>query len=706
MKKILILGVSALMAASFSSCKDDMMTVENPNPADGVLTEDTSYFLNIGITGLADTRSNPEGYDEGTEQENTVNRIFLVFYDSNGDRVSWLQVKSDKDDDSMIQSQAMAGTPGSINHIYQGIIQVDVKHGYGQISQVMAFVNPVDDSNFDKEEFENLKSVENATRETIISPNGYFAMSKSGFYGIDPNGDPNEKVRIIATPITPSQLFTSREKAQAALASGSDDSIVKIYVERYAAKVALTIDPKVNGTTIEIDEYNLAQSLGDIAPFADRKYTLEFVPEYWCVTAYEDKTFVTKSFFERLEKGGMSENFASFDYMNKALTGSTTENATWFWNDEANRRSYWGQSPSYYADDYPRVSDDIMDKDNYDPTDPELRKGGYTLNYYTYNNIANNATQKLNDRSREIEFTSGAYRMKGEHDAIYVRENTVSGNALKEANKNPVASPRAAIGTMLLVGTYKVTGPDSQPLILENPGDAFYVIGNNSQDYKFIKNHDDMFAYYMLSGLKLAKDATGTPVFNAEEMEFEDGYKELFMIKHPSKSVRGPEMVLDSRFVTIQINPETFGTSGKELYALINNRYQKVYLNDPENDDNIDFINQQMMSAGGYARQFTDGHAYFNVSIKHTGFYRSDNENAGLSVNDPEFKWENVQSGDFGLVRNHSYKINVTSIGSLGNAIPDPNTPIVPPTDPDANFIGAQIIVLNWATVPTQDVPL
>ena len=114
-----------------------------------------------------------------------------------------------------------------------------------------------------------------------------------------------------------------------------------------------------------------------------------------------------------------------------------------------------------------------------------------------------------------------------------------------------------------------------------------------------------------------------------------------------------------------------------------------------------------MYFQAGTVQGFKGGKAYFTIPIKHLGFYRSTNtDNAGKMGTEKNFNWEKVQSGDFGLVRNHIYTIEVSTIKGLGNGIPNFDDPIVPPTDPEEYFIGARIIVLNWAVVPTQRVEL
>ena len=165
-------------------------------------------------------------------------------------------------------------------------------------------------------------------------------------------------------------------------------------------------------------------------------------------------------------------------------------------------------------------------------------------------------------------------------------------------------------------------------------------------------------------------------------------------------------MLIDSRFVTIQLNKDKFfdGNGWRDdapvLYAYYNGKYQAV------SPENFVEINREMLYEAGTVQGFSGGKAYFTIPIKHLGYYRTNNPNRKLNANDKLFDWEKVQSGDFGLVRNHIYTIEVEKIEGLGNGIPRPGDPIVPPTDPEEYFIGARVIVLNWAVVPKQSVNL
>lgn len=660
LKKLSLFGFAALMLSA-ASCSDDTVMPEPNQP----LEADQSFYVPINVNGFGaiGTRADVIGdydtenpYDPnkepnfavGTEAENAVKSVYLVFYDANGTRLTATDaLKNLNGTDSSVPSE---------NKLYTGVVQVDIQRGQNIPAYILAFINPTETSDFMKSsDFATLAQVEKSTRASLIDASGNFAMSNSVYYGKD-EVTGAENFRIMATPIANGKLFNNRSEAEKALADAEEgelSSVVDIYVERYAGKVNFSIP------------YGAIQKL----TIDDKE--LVFVPEAWAVNADEDESFITKTFFGQV---GESSEFnwdapASYAEMDNLLK--------WTWNSKSNHRSYWGQSPSYYTARYPRVADDILDKiDKKETTDP---KAGYDLKYYSYN-----------DMMAEVEKNKGTSKAKArgidEILPLYPRENTVAGKSLWAAYDDPYASPRAAIASVVVVGHYTVGGKKI------DDGVRFYVTGNSTDDYHYY-DEEGMRDLFIKNTIDLASDEKGTKIdFTAA------GNKDYIIIDHPSWQVRGG-LVMDSRYVTLQLTDKAIG----KVYAKSGDNFVKV------TEDNIDAINQNVMSAAGTAFGFDGGKVYYNIPIQHLGYYRGDNTNMKEfpnGANTRNFNWKNVKSGDFGIVRNHVYSITASKIEGLGNAIPRPGDPIVPPTDPNEYFIGARIIVLNWAIVPSQSVIL
>lgn len=81
-----------------------------------------------------------------------------------------------------------------------------------------------------------------------------------------------------------------------------------------------------------------------------------------------------------------------------------------------------------------------------------------------------------------------------------------------------------------------------------------------------------------------------------------------------------------------------------------------------------------------YAQVWKDGMAYYYTTIKHLG--------------------TSGKVGEYGVVRNHVYKVAITDIKGFGTPVYDPDEDIDPvkPTD-DASYLAAKINILSWRIV-------
>ena len=684
-RKLAFFGLGAILLSAASCSNDNIMS--EPNEP---LKEAQSFYIPISVNGfqenggtraIGDYEYDPNedpNFDEGIDEENKVNSVSFVFYDALGQKVGTaVGIKTLVEGNAKLESE---------NALYTGIIQVDIAKGKNVPSYVLAFVNPSSSTNFvtdPDDEFSSLINVEQSKRKSLISDDTdkLFAMSNSVYYGNDEvTGADN--VRIMATPIKMGKIFNSKKEAEDAIKADAEASYVDIYVERYASKVNFSISTKADGLNIE--------NVENVKDIDGKVVNIKFVPEVWAVNAVEDESYITKNFFAQIADGNTFDftKPASYDEVNKKLVG-------WYWNSPTNHRSYWGQSPGYYLARYPRVADDIVDNrtNKTDQTD----RGGYELRYYSYDQLT---------KAKGTGFTGFARGINpdGTSMAIYTRENTVSGQALADAKNDPLASPKAAIASVVMVGYYQVENEDG---VYDDFGGNFYITGNATNGYTFY-NEEQMTNFFINNTIRLAKDANGTPFFDykKEENQFKNAgflpnekaaFTGCFTIKHPSENVRG-NLVMDSRYVTLQLTE----AAQDKVYAKIGDQYQLV------TEDNIDLINQQIMNVAGTAYGYNNGKAFFNIPIQHLGYQRNDNPNKEVKggANGATFDWTKTQSGDFGVVRNHIYTINASTISGLGNAIPNPDDPIVPPADPEEYWIGARIVVLNWAVVPTQSVEL
>lgn len=312
-----------------------------------------------------------------------------------------------------------------------------------------------------------------------------------------------------------------------------------------------------------------------------------------------------------------------------------------WWNDEQNHRSYWACSPGYYVDQYPEVSDDITDT-------PEMAKNKYCSEYLKYSEIVSPNNAMTNN-------------------IRYVREATVNSEMYKSAPNSPaVRNPKATLPSVIIAGKYQIEG--------ENADQDFFIYGG-----KVYTSRQDMLSYM---------------VNNAQRIVYaENGYyvtENDFVLEHPEQEVRG-DIKVPGRYVTLQLkNPVGNFLKDGEYIAV--------------SEGNLNEVNRLLMTSVGYAESYIKGMAYFAVPIKHLGWYwdKENNDNWGKSISDKTWDWTKVRTGDFGIVRNHVYNVEISEIKGRATGLYSKDQPLVPPTDISSYDVKYEVKTLNWAVVPTQ----
>ncbi len=99
-----------------------------------------------------------------------------------------------------------------------------------------------------------------------------------------------------------------------------------------------------------------------------------------------------------------------------------------------------------------------------------------------------------------------------------------------------------------------------------------------------------------------------------------------------------------------------------------------------------------------YADFYKEGKMYYCIPIEHL-------RNGKITYADPYDGKYTVEEGDYGVVRNHYYRLNVSEIKNLGTSIIDPDEPIVPNPEDPSYSVSANINILSWKIV-NQDVKL
>lgn len=720
----LFAGAAAMLALGLASCSDDKLD----NGGSDVAEIDHTMYLNVAISSTngfgsrayEDNAYEGDGtpeFNEGIPVESTIGTAYFVFYEEElgpdgktgtgkpGKQVGEIAVVS-----NLTTTDVTDDATGSVTKSCISVVPVSVRKGDHEPKFVMCYVNPVTPANIQNP----IDYIETLTRQEVTTGSGAnmrFPMSNSVYYDADGN-------LVRATEIGNGKLYNSEAEAKEEAEKNGDNARVQIFVERYAAKV----------------NFSVAQSDAAIPGYAagegEGKFTLKFVPEYWAVNAEGKTSYITKSYRAQAAGGAILGSNYTYAAANSAINtrfesatsgASTLLAATdqWAWNNAGLHRSFWGCSPAYYSTQYPEVASDI------DPTNPDK----YELIYLTENQVRNGYGNLVSGTNAKL--------------TDYFRETTTGTVGLTSKN------PAAAVPSIALYGKYTITPTTTGATALPA----------NTSFYTYMKNSDGNANIYF-DVVSKETDANGAAIGNSAvtggtsmmrrfidqlsvlvkrtgEGTTEDPY--VFTQFDPSKTpdlqylvsnltIKRPvdavltsgvtgeavedQVKLAARRRTIQLNAaptaDQTTAAGFTLCYASGNSYV------PVTTANLTDVNKIIMQNVGYADYYNQASAYFNIPIKHLGWYRKGNlnrtgktENGTTTYTDnTTINWNNVMVGDFGLVRNHVYSINVTTIKGLGTAIADPTDPTVPPAETTDYFVAYRLNILNWAIVPTQNVDL
>ena len=682
MKQTYLYGATAL-GLLFSACSsDDHLLPDESRP----LESDQNYYVSLRISGdvLGTRAANEDGnpiaietdFANGEGNESAVRNVYFVFYDNEGNVIGDVTSVDSMDDDGWTTDV----TTGTVEKYYKSVVKVSVAKGEKQPTQVICYINPVNAGNLNV----HLRDIQTLQLETAVKGGTIFPMSNSVYYPTDDADTPS-----IAVPLTMDvNLFTDEAKAEAANAA---NNCAEIYVERYATK--LSFDATKAEQTNFVTGQRVWDSNGEEKTSVN-KITLHFNPQYWAVNAEAKTTYVIKSFRQEAATGNnpLPDNY-SFATLNERINNGLSEDNEWNWNAPSFHRSYWGMSPAYFTQTYPEVSSDL------DPNHSELQK------YISYNELMN--------------ATNGIGFKADVTTSQYFKETTVGTKALESKN------PAAAVASVIYVGQYGVklnetdlpdgtgfytylNGPVPDDSEADNQPYIYFENKDNSIESK-VEGGENMLKRFLIQCSVLYKKVGNE--YKPYELGDGTGFNSLTDILSVSELTEDEKKAYDPSTETVlklQHNARTLRFTkvpeDQDIYILTYEGYKKVSKNVVDTKTEINLINANVALARnvGYALYYTSGHAYFNIPVKHFGWYRKGNENK----DNAQIDWSKVRVGDFGMVRNHYYSITVDHITGLASGIGGDDVELVPPSSSLDYYMSYRVNILKWAVVPTQAVDL
>lgn len=723
MKKSYFYGAMSL-GLILTACSENSLV----EPGNAPLEADQTFYVSMTIHGdnmgtrAADETVDVVGFEAGSGTESKINNAYFVFYDKDGLVVGDIVPV---DLNSATQTTGADGT--TVETVYKSVVGVSVRKGENPPVGVICYVNPVSPSSLQT----TLGMIQTVTRERVTTPidnETIFSMSNSVYY---PNTQSGTLPQIMV-PIQEGQLFKSEQDA---LDSTDEKKVVNIYVERYATKLKVTAEGQ--GMNTPYETRSTVFTAAGVPAETPATVVLSFNPSDWALNAEAKTSYVVKSFRRESADGQvLADNYTYglLDYrinpkdpMNVTIsdTPGTVMVGAWSWDAPNYKRSYWGMSPAYFQDTYPEVSSDVA----------AIGASSLQQTYLTYNQVTGA------DGATKLGYTASDANPK------YFKETTVGNKALNGGN------PAAAVASVIYVGKYNLSVNGTK--LPENTTFYTYLKGNvtvngktehrpyvyfnsNADGQSAVADGESMLKRFCYQSTILFTHDEETHAIEEMGIETAASYAKMvscLAVQPISQEVKdavastpntaegqdAKAFKLQANAVSLQIKSAA-AAQAADLLIASGNGYKHICADDvdetPETTDDkgnivygtiqISKANAILMQQVGFAYQYTAGMAYFNVPVRHYGWYRTGNPNTTPNTDGsmPAFNWRLVRVGDFGMVRNHSYDIKINSITGLASGIANATDPIVPPASTEDYYVSYSVNILKWALVPQQEVDL
>lgn len=465
---------------------------------------------------------------------------------------------------------------------------------------------------------------------------------------------------------------------------------IQVHVERVAAKFSVTFNETGKETSILTDKVlKYTDNLDKNGISVKSEYNGSATPSAWGVlvngwdvNGTETKTYWVKNLYD-------GSNFTTTENSTQYYTGvmsptafgkwaATTEAsaAEYGWNDNNRLRSYWAVDPHYNAADgsgtanYPQQYRPAKDNDDDDFVYGSDETVTSALHYVSYKNLS----KTIGEFTYAPENTF-AYAAEGEGAWFNKSTNTNYDYAGHDYKRT---STHILVKAQLLLGEEVNSIPES-----DNVSDKYCyenTYWSGAKKAELIKYMvAAVIGYGSFDLYTSATDQNDNTRFDVEEAN------KYFDLEKPANIEGG-----DGR---VKLTLKKDNSAPKLYYA------KKGNSNGVEVKDNDkDF--ERAIQVVGTAKHYNQGMMYYYIPIKHMAAID------GTTVDTDGKKVNYYKVGSYGVVRNHWYKVNVSSIKSPGVPVDDPNDPIIPNDDPDEGaYASFEIVIIPWHVI-TQDVPL
>lgn len=729
--KFRYLLIAALAGLALVGCNKE-------NGPDDVIqtTDGEKNFMGFSISMPAATKgptSSNEGYEYGTDEENAIKTIHFFFY-KDGAYVSsgFGDVSGNFTENPSTTTPAINVEETRDDGSAQGVVVLEST--MTEPNQVLCVINSYDPGFYKNKSLaqvydalhtgkaESMTKKDADTQKDFVNAAGGFVMVTSPMYGYDKSGKWEVKfVNDIFVEKGADGKFTAKSHIQNDKNKAKQHPI-EIYVERLASRAeianldAVTEDvagERLFKTTVYGPEMLAAGvPIWDIKPLAwsitaanKQAFALKHVEKTW----YPDPTAAIPSpYTDWLLSGGLAFNpVYNYTYDPNATPTQSQTDAY-----KMKTRVNWALDP-YYGDSeerntFPHSARELLTTsahvyysatqidNNYKAKD---WTAGDILQRYCYENTFDNIGQQGPRIAGTMLLLYAQGKKKGAtaYSDIYSYMDIIEGYdeyadmLLSVAFTNKKLYKEDG-------GTYKLLTKEDLQIVkaakfgdvysknhasfadCENKKSVIHLLPGSTTEYAFLK---DVYGGYIIdlsSSVVIPgeKNLVQLPEMDAKtwypvgdksiEKSYSDGYVTLvpkadLFTNSPYKTnvnklfVENPAHALDPS------EPKFIGATEAEV--------AEVFLG----------------SVFDVANRYVDGKMYYAIPIEHLGKEKT--------TTDPIVPLE----GNYGMVRNNLYRVNINKINGLGHGIHDVDEPIVPGDRKQPYYLAAKINILSWQIV-------
>ncbi len=648
MKKILL---AMLACAGMSACTSDDIDLGSGTPA--VFEGDKAYIaVRIADVGSS-TRATSSGFGNGSSDEYSVGNAYFYFYDSDGLFVTEGEVWDGNG--TTYSNNGNLDLTSAKTIILKGL----AKASYPKY--VVTVLNKPTDFAPKDELSDLLAELSNENAVGIKDDNGKFVMSTTSFAD---QTDENEE----AMPYYVTELQTSDFHLEP-IDDLEDIDAIDIYVERLAAKVTVDVASALKGvdgvitegtnTYYPIEETIAGDKNADLDSDDIGSETLYINILGWKLNGTARRSNILKNIDE-----DWTDTFLNFGEA---------------WNDPTNHRSYWGMSYNY--DKKPSSGAYPTDSNGNTPSD-ETDEDSWLNEYLKYVNLENESNSPLLALGKDdycAENTNTASNSDGTNEIIQ--------------HKNSSAITSVLLKAQICHRNSDETGWETSTLVRYN-GLLYTEKAYKNYILHVLTTGGKINAYYSTDGGETVTRIDSTFV-KLSDLKDIDAFKNIDDIDgYFGIELKTDDDMANNENGVTSWDDVTWWTRGT-VDSDGNYTYTEV-----EEEAMEDFLSTLTTKLNDFnttaeANGYVGGLMYYNIPIEHLNntYKESTDETTGKVT-------ATVNEANYGIVRNHWYKVTINELSNLGKGITDEDEVIIPePDDQKTYYVGAEINILSWKLV-------